>query len=173
MEISLENISIICSISCLGAVIILSVLNFFKNSDMTKRLRRFERGFEDINKEVYKIKKWIKDTELESEYNNNAIHTKIKTEVKDALNNGIINVQRQIEVLESQTLKQNDYVEEKMLQLEEKLRGLNYTPSNGNAIDEKKIIGLFRDGWSVDAIAKEMRLNKGEIEFILKLSNIR
>lgn len=32
---------------------------------------------------------------------------------------------------------------------------------------------MFRDGWSIDAIAKEMRLSKGEIEFTLKLADIK
>ncbi|MDD7567068.1 MAG: hypothetical protein PUJ79_01475, partial [Helicobacter sp.] len=115
----------------------------------------------------------IKDNELENQYTNTALGSKIKSEVKDSLENGLIKVYRQIEVLEVNMDKQNDYMEEKMFQLEEKLREINYTPSNGNQIDEKRILTLFNEGWSMDSIAKEMRLNKGEVELILKLANIR
>lgn len=172
-ELSLQNLSMMCSIACLVIVIVLVVANYLRSMDTYKRLRRFERGIEDLNKEMYKIKKWIKDNELENQYTNSALSNKIKAEVRDAINNGLIKVQRQIEILESDINKQNDYMEEKTLMLEEKLRELNYMPSNGNTIDEKRINALFRDGWSIDAIAKEMRLGKGEVEFILKLANIR
>ncbi|MBR2111675.1 MAG: hypothetical protein IJ950_01775 [Helicobacter sp.] len=172
-ELSFQNLSMICSIACLLVVIVLVVANYFRSMDTYKRFRRFERGIEDLNKEMYKIKKWIKDNELENQYTNTALGSKIKAEVRDALSNGLIKVQRQIEILESDIHKQNDYMEEKTLMLEEKLHELNYMPSNGNTIDEKRINALFRDGWSIDSIAKEMRLGKGEVEFILKLANIR
>ena len=142
-ELSFQNLSMICSIACLLVVIVLVVANYFRSMDTYKRLRRFERGIEDVNKEMYKIKKWIKDNELENQYTNTALGSKIKAEVRDALSNGLIKVQRQIEILESDIHKQNDYMEEKTLMLEEKLRELNYMPSNGNTIDEKRINALF------------------------------
>lgn len=172
-HLSLGTLSILCSLFCLAIVILLMLVNYFRSSDLHKRIQNFERGIEELNKEIYKIRKWIKDNELENQYTNTALGSKIKSEVKDSLENGLIKVYRQIEVLEVNMDKQNDYMEEKMFQLEEKLREINYTPSNGNQIDEKRILTLFNEGWSMDSIAKEMRLNKGEVELILKLANIR
>ncbi|RDU55023.1 hypothetical protein CQA49_04130 [Helicobacter sp. MIT 00-7814] len=171
--IPLTTISIVCSLSCLSIVILLILANSLRSNDVHKRIAHFERGIEELNKELYKIRKWIKDNELENQYNNTALGAKVKSEVRDALDNGLIKVYRQIELLEADIQKQNDYTEEKMLLLEEKMREINFTPSNGNPIDEKRITTLFKEGWSMDSIAREMRLSKGEVELILKLANIR
>ena len=85
----------------------------------------------------------------------------------------MVNVYRQIEILEAQVNKEGDYIEEKIVGIEEKIREFGYFPTSSTNIDEKRIIGMFRDGWSIDAIAKEMRLSKGEIEFTLKLADIK
>ena len=117
--------------------------------------------------------KWIKDNELENQLSSTALNTKIKTESIDAVNNALVNVYRQIEILEAQVNKEGDYIEEKIVGIEEKIREFGYFPTSSTNIDEKRIIGMFRDGWSIDAIAKEMRLSKGEIEFTLKLADIK
>ena len=147
--------------------------NYTRNFDLNKRLRRFEKGMEDLNNEIFKIHKWIKDNELENQLSSTALNTKIKTESIDAVNNALVNVYRQIEILEAQVNKEGDYIEEKIVGIEEKIREFGYFPTSSTNIDEKRIIGMFRDGWSIDAIAKEMRLSKGEIEFTLKLADIK
>ena len=48
-----------------------------------------------------------------------------------------------------------------------------YTPTNPINIDEGRIIAMFKDGWSVDSIAKELRVGKGEVEFTLKFANLK
>ena len=84
-----------------------------------------------------------------------------------------MSVYRQIEILEAQFNKERSYIEEKLVSLEEKIREFGYFPSSSTNIDQKRILGMFHDGWSIDAIAKEMRLSKGEIEFTLKLADIK
>lgn len=157
----------------IGIVCLVAFFNYTRNFDLNKRLRRFEKGMEDLNNEIFKIHKWIKDNELENQLSSTALNTKIKTESIDAVNNALVNVYRQIEILEAQVNKEGDYIEEKIVGIEEKIREFGYFPTSSTNIDEKRIIGMFRDGWSIDAIAKEMRLSKGEIEFTLKLADIK
>ena len=162
-------------LSCLQSrcVCLVAFFNYTRNFEINKRIRRFEKGMEDINNEIFKIHKWIKDSELENQLSTTALHNKIKTESIDAVNNALVKVYRQIEILEAQVNKERDYIEEKIVSIEEKIREFGYFPSSNTNIDEKRIIGMFRDGWSIDAIAKEMRLSKGEIEFTLKLADIK
>ena len=157
----------------IGIVCLVAFFNYTRNFEINKRIRRFEKGMEDINNEIFKIHKWIKDSELENQLSTTALHNKIKTESIDAVNNALVKVYRQIEILEAQVNKERDYIEEKIVSIEEKIREFGYFPSSNTNIDEKRIIGMFRDGWSIDAIAKEMRLSKGEIEFTLKLADIK
>ncbi|MCX2716778.1 hypothetical protein OQH61_03395 [Helicobacter sp. MIT 21-1697] len=171
--VSMSSISMIFGLVSIGIVCLVAFFNYSRNFDLNKRLRRFEKGMEDINNEIFKIHKWIKDNELENQLSSTALNTKIKTESIDAVNNALVNVYRQIEILEAQVNKERDYIEEKIVSIEEKIREFGYFPTSSTNIDEKRIIGMFRDGWSIDAIAKEMRLSKGEIEFTLKLADIK
>lgn len=171
--ISMSSMSMILGLISIGIVCFVAFLNYTRNLDFNKKMRRFEKGMEDINNEIFKIHKWIKDNELENQLSTTALHNKIKTESIDAVNNALVNVYRQVEILEAQVNKEREYIEEKIVSIEEKIREFGYFPSSSTNIDEKRIIGMFRDGWSIDAIAKEMRLSKGEIEFTLKLADIK
>ncbi|MCH5314045.1 MAG: hypothetical protein J1E28_06620 [Helicobacter sp.] len=171
--ISMSSMSMILGLVSIGIVCFVAFLNYTRNLDFNKKMRRFEKGMEDINNEIFKIHKWIKDNELENQLSTTALHNKIKTESIDAVNNALVNVYRQVEILEAQVNKEREYIEEKIVSIEEKIREFGYFPSSSTNIDEKRIIGMFRDGWSIDAIAKEMRLSKGEIEFTLKLADIK
>ncbi|TLE02074.1 hypothetical protein [Helicobacter japonicus] len=171
--VSMSSLSMILGLISIGIVCLVAFFNYTRNFEINKRIRRFEKGMEDINNEIFKIHKWIKDSELENQLSTTALHNKIKTESIDAVNNALVKVYRQIEILEAQVNKERDYIEEKIVSIEEKIREFGYFPSSNTNIDEKRIIGMFRDGWSIDAIAKEMRLSKGEIEFTLKLADIK
>ncbi|MDE7235502.1 hypothetical protein [Helicobacter japonicus] len=171
--VSMSSLSMILGLISIGIVCLVAFFNYTRNFEINKRIRRFEKGMEDINNEIFKIHKWIKDSELENQLSTTALHNKIKTESIDAVNNALVKVYRQIEILEAQVNKERDYIEEKIVSIEEKIREFGYFPSSNTSIDEKRIIGMFRDGWSIDAIAKEMRLSKGEIEFTLKLADIK
>lgn len=171
--VSMSSLSMILGLISIGIVCLVALFNYTRNFEINKRIRRFEKGMEDINNEIFKIHKWIKDSELENQLSTTALHNKIKTESIDAVNNALVKVYRQIEILEAQVNKERDYIEEKIVSIEEKIREFGYFPSSNTNIDEKRIIGMFRDGWSIDAIAKEMRLSKGEIEFTLKLADIK
>lgn len=171
--VSMSSLSMILGLISIGIVCLVAFFNYTRNFEINKRIRRFEKGMEDINNEIFKIHKWIKDSELENQLSTTALHNKIKTESIDAVNNALVKVYRQIEILEAQVNKERDYIEEKIVSIEEKIREFGYFPSSNTSIDEKRIISMFRDGWSIDAIAKEMRLSKGEIEFTLKLADIK
>ena len=171
--VSMSSLSMILGLISIGIVCLVAFFNYTRNFEINKRIRRFEKGMEDINNEIFKFHKWIKDSELENQLSTTALHNKIKTESIDAVNNALVKVYRQIEILEAQVNKERDYIEEKIVSIEEKIREFGYFPSSNTNIDEKRIIGMFRDGWSIDAIAKEMRLSKGEIEFTLKLADIK
>lgn len=172
--VSVSSISMIFGVASIAIVCLVAFFTYSKIFEINKRFRRFEKGFEDINNEIFKIHKWIKDNELESQLHSNAITSKIKTESIDAVNNALVSVHRQIEILEAQNNKEREYIEEKLVSLEGKIREFGYFPtSSGSNVDEKRIIAMFKDGWSIDSIAKEMRLSRGEIEFALKLAEAK
>ncbi|PZT48869.1 hypothetical protein B6S12_02015 [Helicobacter valdiviensis] len=153
---------------------------YLRDGENTKKLKRFEKSIEELNKEVYRLQKRFKETQNELEnfkqdfkgqiYKD--MHLEIKNTIDTNLFAQITPIKNKMETLQSQIQKTSEGLENKMLGLEERLKEFVYTPSNPTNIDENRIISMFKDGWSVDSIAKELRIGKGEVEFTLKFANL-
>ena len=69
--------------------------------------------------------------------------------------------------------KDRDYVDNKLSVLEDRLKENSFYPnqSSGN-IDDRRIISMYKDGWSIENIARELMITKSEVEFTLKLADL-
>ena len=109
----------------------------------------------------------LKDTRLEIK---NLLDSNLSSQVfplrqeMESLKKDLFNNKEQLEHIQK--------LEDKVYHLEDRLKEFVYTPSNPTNIDESRIISMFKDGWSVDSIAKELRIGKGEVEFTLKFANL-
>ncbi len=136
------------------------VLFYIKDCEIQKRLLRYEKSLDDLNKEIFKIKKFLKSNEIGSGYNEES-----QKQLKLDFRNTIDDIYAIIE-------KDREYVDNKLLIIEDKIKELNYFPSSSSNVDDKRIISMFKDGWSVESIAKELMITKSEVEFTLKLVNL-
>ena len=46
-------------------------------------------------------------------------------------------------------------------------------PSSVHGNDDSKITSLFKQGIEIDAISKELHLSKAEVEFVLKINQLK
>ncbi|CAM2873704.1 hypothetical protein [Helicobacter burdigaliensis] len=153
---------------------------YLRDSENAKKLKRFEKSIEELNKEVYRLQKRFKETQSEWEvfkqdfkgqiYKD--MHLEIKNTIDSNLFAQITPIKNKMEALQGQIQKTSEGLENKVLGMEERLKEFVYTPSNPTNVDESRIISMFKDGWSVDSIAKELRIGKGEVEFTLKFANL-
>lgn len=56
--ISMGSMGMIFSLISIGIVCFIAFLTYTRSLDLAKRIRRFEKGMEDINNEIFKIHKW-------------------------------------------------------------------------------------------------------------------
>ncbi|TLD83584.1 hypothetical protein LS70_005205 [Helicobacter sp. MIT 11-5569] len=166
--------------------ILLIVYLYLKESENNKRTRRYEKSIEELNKEVYRLQKRIKEQESELERFKASIKAQIyqdtRLEMKNLLDTNlsaqVVPLRNDMESLKSQWqankthLENLEHLEHKIFALEDRIKEFAYTPTNPTNIDEGRIIAMFKDGWSVDSIAKELRIGKGEVEFTLKFANL-
>lgn len=157
-----------------GALFLLLLLAYLylKEMETNKRLRHFEKSIEELNKQLYKLQKKIKEDEVESEFSSSALSHSLRQEVKEAVNNAAAGIYQSVERVEALWMEHRDRVDEKIVILEERVKEMGYFPTSPNGVDEARILSMFKDGWSIDSIAKELRIGKGEVEFTLKLANI-
>ncbi|MGX2983423.1 hypothetical protein [Helicobacter sp. 23-1045] len=148
-EMLLINIGIIV------LFVLIIVFFYIKDSDTQKRLLRVERALDELNKDIFKLQKTLK--------NGPKIDT---TEIKLDFRKSLDDIYAIIE-------KDREYVDSKFSIFEDRLKESFYPNASAGNVDERRIIALFKDGWSIENIARELMVTKSEVEFTLKLADIK
>ena len=161
-NISYEMMSVIVAGLFILMVVIILLYITMKEKESAKKLLQLERSIEDINKEIYKIQKWIVESDKKIQ------NKKVNTETMDVLSN----IKADVISLQHGLQSDRDYFEDKILVLEERLRSLGHFNTPSQQRNEKQILNLFKNGYTIDAISKELRITKSEVEFVLKLSEL-
>ncbi len=167
MSLGIELVLIALAALVLG--LIYYIVN--KENETNGKLRSIAHAVEELHREVYKIDKRFK-AEME-----------IVTSMQDAI--PIVPVQTQYDMnelslpimeslghIEGTLSAYKEKTENRLRYLEERIRNLSL-PSSVSGLDDEKVIGRYNQGLEVDVIAKELRLSKAEVEFVLKINQLR
>jgi hypothetical protein len=174
--VNLQNFSfnIEYIIVILGAIILyLLYYVFTKDAQYTRNIRSVASVVEDLNRELYYLKKKLDQTEgsikdNSQRMNDDEIYQEIERSVYDMvhpLSLAIKQLQNNIDTIEHE-------MQTKMLQLESGVKQISI-PASIHGNDDEKIISLFKQGVSVETISKELHLSKPEVEFVLKINKIK
>jgi len=158
------NLNTILLISTILAVLFLFVYIFIREKVINRKFQRIAMAIEEINEEIDQLEKKQKNTIKK-------VEEKISTLLSengmiDNLNNNIQNIiykneeeiillYKKIEKLENQInhLKLNN------------LSSINIEPEKK---DEEQVKELFKAGYSIEDISKELNIPAGQVKFILK-----
>lgn len=147
---------LIINIGIVILFVLIFIFFYIKDGESQRRLAIYEKSLDDLNRELYRLNKMIKEV--------SSVDTS-----KNDFRNAVDDIYNVIE-------KDREYVDNKLQILEDKIKEnssyLQSTLSNVN-VDDKRIISMFRSGLSVENIAKELMIAKSEVEFILKLADIK
>ncbi|MDE6885922.1 MAG: hypothetical protein K2P17_02625 [Helicobacteraceae bacterium] len=150
---------LIINIGILVLFVLIFIFFYIKDGESQRRLSRYEKSLDDLNKEIYRIQKILKS-------NHNGDSENFVRNLKDDFRSSIDDVYAIIE-------KDRDYVDNKLALLEDKIKEISFFPNSSSSnIDDRRIISMFKDGWSIENIAKELMITKSEVEFTLKLADI-
>jgi len=168
-DFSLEYVVIVM------AAIILYLLYyvFTKDAKYTKNIRSVASVVEDLNREIYYLKKKLDQTQLNIQsnsqrMNDDEIYQEIERSVYDMvqpLSMAIKQTQNNIDSIEVE-------IESRISQLESGVKQISI-PSSIHANDDEKIISLFKQGVDIDTISKELHISQPEVEFVLKINKIK
>jgi len=146
---------------------------FTKDSEYNKNIRSVASVVEDLNKEIFYLKKNVKDTqktiiENRSRMSDNEIYQEVERTVYDMIQPisiGLKRVQENLEVIDER-------IDSRLSSLESGVKQISL-PSSVHGNDDEKIISLFKQGVSLETISKELHLSKAEVEFVLKINKIK
>lgn len=165
VNISYEMMSVVVAGLFILIIIIVLLYMMSKEKDTARKIAQLERSIEDVNKEIYKIQKWITDNDKKKK------EVRMDKDLVRGLNE-LKDVRDDINSLQHGLQSDREYFEDKILVLEERLRSLGHFNTPSQQRNEKQILELFENGYTIDAIAKELRITKSEVEFTLQLEKI-
>ena len=157
-----------------GAIILyLLYYVFTKDAEYSKNIRSVASVVEDLNRELYYLKKKLDQTEGSIEnhsqrMNDDEIYQEIERSVYDMVHPLSIALKQ---LQENITIIEHD-MQNRLTQLESGVKQISI-PASVHGNDDEKIISLFKQGVSIETISKELHLSKPEVEFVLKINKIK
>ena len=157
------------------AAIILYLLYyvFSKDAHYSKNIRSVATVVEELNRELFYLKKKLSETQQNIEDNSQrmtdeVIYQEIERSVYDMvqpLSHGLKQLQQNISAIEVE-------IDSRVSNLESGVKQISI-PASIHGNDDTKIISLFKQGVTLDTISKELHISKPEVEFVLKINKIK
>ncbi|MBD3809061.1 MAG: hypothetical protein IE884_00855 [Sulfuricurvum sp.] len=159
------------------AVVVVGIVYYMvnKESEVTSQIRSVAKAVEELHREFFMMDKRLKQ-ELEIiaslqesvPMNQNNIHAEVGREVNEIS----VPILESLSHIEGSFSTYKEKTENRLRYLEERIRNLSL-PASISGLDDEKVISRYNQGMEVDAIAKELRLSKAEVEFVLKINQLR
>jgi transcriptional regulator len=178
----MDNISLYIEISLGFGLLVVMVFLYLKDNELNKKLRRFENTIENLNFDIYELKKKMEEQdefikkgirEAQSQtITEQEINKKIETKVEKDIQRVMAPLVESLSDFDTTLKSMQDSVDKKMSNLNDQVKGVAAIPSTATSIDSIKVIDLYKQGMSRDEIAKNLRTTKGEVDFILSMPNL-
>ncbi len=124
-----------------------------------QKFAAFEMSLEELNKEIYLIKKKIKNID------NLPKIEKMEEQVIQLVDN--------MEKIEEKNIEIINLIQERINDLYVKIKQNKLPDISGDISknEEEKILSLYKNGYDIEQISRELRIPAGEIELIVKFSD--
>ena len=156
-----------------GIILYLLYYVFSKDAHYSKNIRSVATVVEELNRELFYLKKKLSETQQNIEKNSQrmtdeVIYQEIERSVYDMvqpLSHGLKQLQQNINAIEVE-------IDSRVSNLESGVKQISI-PSSIHGNDDTKIISLFKQGVTLETISKELHISKPEVEFVLKINKIK
>ncbi|MDD5158884.1 MAG: hypothetical protein PHI47_02435 [Sulfuricurvum sp.] len=146
-----------------------------KEGEVTSQIRSIAKAVEDLHRELFMMDKRLKQeleiiTSLQESVPREqySLHAELGREVNEIS----VPILESLGHIEGSLSAYKEKTENRLRYLEERIRNLSL-PTSISGLDDEKVISRYNQGLEVDAIAKELRLSKAEVEFVLKINQLR
>ncbi|MEF3192369.1 MAG: hypothetical protein K6347_07485 [Campylobacterales bacterium] len=148
-------------------IFLLFLFVWLRDAKISRKLKAYENAFEILNKNIFELEK-----RMTAVHQQQPTEADLKAIVAKELAPVTQSLVKALKELQESQLALAERSEMRISRLEEKLKGF-LALQHDTPIDEKRIIALYKNGYTAEEIAKEMRLATGEVEFVLKLHEMK
>lgn len=159
------------------AILVMGLIYYIitKEGEVASQIRSIAKAVDDLHRELFMMDKRLKQeleiiTSLQESVpvNQNSLHAELGREVNEIS----VPILESLAHIEGSLTTYKEKTENRLRYLEERIRNLSL-PTSISGLDDEKVISRYNQGLEVDAIAKELRLSKAEVEFVLKINQLR
>ena len=170
MYIAVEYILI-----AIGVVILFLIYYMFsKDAELSRHIRAIATAVEDLNRQLYTVEKKLHevDTASSKKEPRGMSDEEIYAEIERSVYDMVKPVSSNLHTMEQNLADLARVVDARLTTLEGGIRQISM-PSSVHGNDDSKIVSLFKQGADIDTISKELHLSKAEVDFVLKINQLR
>ncbi|MBZ7936137.1 MULTISPECIES: DUF6115 domain-containing protein [Campylobacter] len=155
-------------------VAMLAYINIKERENNTK-LTKLQGVIEDITKEMHYFRKELgikeEDENDEEDYKITLLKEEMQIELEKQISAKITPVLRTLKTMEHIIEDFQNEQQNRLLNLEQKAQSMTKLTPNYDT-EEQKIIDLFKEGKTIEQIAKDLRIGIGNVELVLKFKQL-
>lgn len=159
-------------------VILIAMLAYMniKERESNAKIIKLQSAIEDIAKELHYFRKelGVKDEENDEEeedYKFTLLKEEVKIDLEKQISAKITPVLRTLKTMEHIIEDFQNEQQNRLLNLEQKAQSMTKLTPNYDT-EEQKIVDLFKEGKSIEQIAKDLRIGTGNVELVLKFKQL-
>jgi len=158
-----------------GFLVILGLLIayfYMRDQTVTKQLGAYERAIDDLNNRLYELESGrAKEGEMDFKKALEEVEERLDDKLSE-LGDPLLRTIRAIKTMERNFESLEERITSRIEKIEESTKLTSMTNNSINA-NEERIIALYKEGKSLEKIAKKVRVPLGEVELILRIANLR
>lgn len=159
------------------SVILAALLGFIylKELESKKKFARFEKVIEGVIQENFALKKQLltlTSTNDGGVVDLSVLEKQLDEKIESRLSEKILPLFNSLKNIESTIDEFQSEQQSRIYSLEERTRDINKITPPSMQNEAEQIVRLFNEGKSSEAIAKDLRLGLGRVEFVLKMHKL-
>jgi len=167
------SIEVLAFIGLSLLVVIIFLMVYIRDIEITKKLAIYERSIEELNYQNHVLNKSLKELNTKEEFDTKAFERKMleltKQEVQQTLLPMVGSLQDIEDIIERFKEEQTARID----RLESRTKEMSGLPTGTSSSNEKMIVAQYARGRSEAEIAKDLRIGIGEVDLVLKLANLK
>ncbi len=155
-------------------VIIIFLMVYIRDVEITKKLSIYERSIEELNYQNHVLNKALKDMGTKEPIDLKALEKRMIELAKNEIQHSVVPMVTSLQDIEQiiETFKEEQTT--RIDRLESRTKEMSGLASGGtSSSNEKMIVAQFSRGKSEAEIAKDLRIGIGEVDLVLKLANLK
>ena len=156
-----------------GVILYLLYYVYSKDADYNKNIHSVASVVEELNREIYYLKKNMTETQKSIQKNTRGMTDK---EIYEEIERGVYDMVQPLSLgfkqLQENMIAIDSQLESRVTSIENGVKQFSI-PNSVNGNDDEKIISLYKQGITLETISKELNISQPEVEFVLKINKLQ